>query len=157
MQKLPQDCTWWLFYTRYIMHYKDGTAQQKLNLTLASPILLLLRTLLLRYYFCYARRNDNMCWIATFARAMGQGGRWARATMAGRVDGAKNLSPLIALLGLLIRRKLPRNGIFTYHVCLTHPFAPERLILWGCVIYHLAHQSCEFRLHSQKLISPVWS
>ena len=146
-----------MFYTRYIMYHKGGTAQQKINLALARPILLLLRTLRLRCYHCYARRNSNMCWITTFARAMGQGGRWANATMAGRVAGAKNLSPLIALLGLLIRRKLPRNGIFTYHVCLTHPFAPERLILRGCVLYHLAHRSCEFRLHSQKLISPVWS
>ena len=139
------------------MYYKGRTAQQKMNLALARPILLLLRMLLLRYYYCDARRNGNMCWIATFARAMGQGGRTASATMAGRVAGAKNLSPLIALLGLLIRRKLPRNGIFTYHVCLTHPFTPERLILRGYVLYHLAHRSCEFRLHSQKLISPVWS
>ena len=98
------------------MYYKGGTAQQKINLALARPILLLLRTLRLRCYHCYARRNGNMCWIATFARAMGQGGRTASATMAGRVAGAKNLSPLIALLGLLIRHKLPRNCIFTYHV-----------------------------------------
>ena len=117
----------------------------------------LLRMLLLRYYYCYARNNSGTCCTVSFARALGRGGRWASATMAGRVAGAKKLSPLIALLGLLIRRKLPRYGIFTYHVCLTHPFAPERLILWGCVIYHLAHQSCEFRLHSQKLMSPVWS
>ena len=138
------------------MYYKGGTAQQKINLALARPILLLLRTLLLRYYYCYARRNGNMCRIATFARAMGQGGRTASATMAGRVAGAKKLSPLIALLGLLIRRKLPRYGIFTYHVCLTHRFARERLILRGCVFYHLAHRSSEFRLHSHNFFSPVW-
>ena len=64
------------------MYYKGGTAQQKINLALARPILLLLRTLRLRYYHCCARRNGNMCWIATFARAMGQGGRTASATMA---------------------------------------------------------------------------
>ena len=112
--------------------------------------------LLLRYYYCYARNNSGTCCTVSFARALGRGGRWASATMAGRVVGAKKLSPLIALLGLLIRRKLPRNGIFTYHVCLTHPLAPERLIFRGCVRYHLAHRSCEFRLQSQKLISPVW-
>ena len=138
------------------MYYKGRTAQQKMNLALARPILLLLRTLLLRYYYCDARRNGNMCWIATFARAMGQGGRTASATMAGRVAGAKKLSPLVALLGLLIRRKLPRYGIFTYHVCLTHPFAPERLFFRGCVRCHLAHRCCKFCLHLQKIISPVW-
>ena len=100
------------------MYYKDGTAQQKLNLTLASPILLLLRMLRLRYYYCYARNNSGTCCTVSFARALGRGGRWASATMAGRVAGARKLSPLVALLGLLIRRKLPRYGIFTYHVCL---------------------------------------
>ena len=116
----------------------------------------LLRMLLLRYYYCYARNNSGTCCTVSFARALGRGGRWASATMAGRVAGAKKLSPLVALLGLLIRRKLPRNGIFTYHVCLTHRFARERLILRGCVFYHLAHRSSEFRLHSHNFFSPVW-
>ena len=110
----------------------------------------LLLTLLLRYYYCYARNNSGTCCTVSFARALGRGGRWASGTMAGRVAGAKKLCPLIALLGL--RRKLPRYGIFTYHVRLTHPFAPERLFFRGCVLYHLAHRSCEFRLHLQKLI-----
>ena len=145
----------YLYKTKLTLERRNHTTKTKLDASDHHTGLLL--TLRLRCYHCYARRNGNMCWIATFARAMGQGGRTASATMAGRVAGAKNLSPLIALLGLLIRRKLPRNGIFTYHVCLTHPFAPERLILRGYVLYHLAHWSCEFRLHSQKLISPVWS
>ena len=116
----------------------------------------LLRMLLLRYYYCYARNNSGTCCTVSFARALGRGGRWASATMAGRVAGAKKLSPLIALLGLLIRRKLPRYGIFTYHVCLTHPFAPERLFFRGCVRCHLAHRCCKFCLHLQKIISPLW-
>ena len=145
---------WFIQDTAYCRKTKHTT---KMKVDARDYHTRLLLTLLLRYYYCYARNNSGTCCTVSFARALGRGGRWASATMAGRVVGAKKLSPLIALLGLLIRRKLPRNGIFTYHVCLTHPLAPERLIFRGCVRYHLAHRSCEFRLHSQKLISPVWS
>ena len=34
----------------------------------------LLRMLLLRYYYCYARNNSGTCCTVSFARALGRGG-----------------------------------------------------------------------------------
>ena len=97
-----------------------------------------------------------MCRIPCFARALGRRGRWSSRRMVGGVTGAQNLSGHVALLWWLSQANYQDNGIFANHWRSTHLVGFERPILRGCVLYHLAHQPCEFRVNFRKLISAVW-